>query len=228
MNDTRLDHHELADLVEELHAADSTQETAEQVIKNLCEILEMDHAVVTMIRARGKLETVAATGDVVVRAEQLQCELGEGPCLADSWDQTLRSGDLAVEKRWPRWAGAVADLGLSSLLGVSLSPDDRRIGVVSLYSKSPRFFNEDDAALAHLFARHAALAIAKAEHQANLVYALDARKLIGQAQGILMERYGLDDARAFEVLRRYSQHHNLKLRNVAEMLVSTRNLPPIT
>ncbi|WP_262848278.1 GAF and ANTAR domain-containing protein [Mumia quercus] len=228
MNDTRLDHHELADLVEELHAADSPQETAEQVIKNLCEILEMDHAVVTMIRGRGRLETVAATGDVVVRAEQLQCELSEGPCLSDSWDQTLRSGDLSVEKRWPRWASAVADLGLSSLLGVSLSPDDRRIGVVSLYSKSARFFNEDDAALAHLFARHAALAIAKAEHQANLVYALDARKLIGQAQGILMERYDLDDARAFEVLRRYSQHHNLKLRNVAEMLVSTRNLPPIT
>ncbi|MFD1825707.1 MULTISPECIES: GAF and ANTAR domain-containing protein [Mumia] len=229
MNDERLEQHEqLLEIVEELHTADSPQETAEQVIKYLCEILEMDHAAVTMIRGRGRLETVAATGDVAVKADELQIELGEGPCLSDSWDQTLRSGDLGEEKRWPRWASAVADLGHTSLLGVSLAPDNKRIGVVSLYSTERRFFDEDDAALAHMFARHAALAIAKAEHQANLGYALDARKLIGQAQGILMERFDLDDTRAFEVLRRYSQHHNLKLRTVAEMLVSTRTLPPIT
>ncbi|WP_194846573.1 GAF and ANTAR domain-containing protein [Mumia zhuanghuii] len=228
MDDDRLDHHELAGLVEELHAADTTQETAEQVIKYLCEILEMDHAAVTMIRGGGRLDTVAATAGVAVRADELQVELGEGPCLSDSWDQTLRSGDLSAETRWPRWTQAVADMGLASLLGVSLSPDGRRMGVVTLYSKEPRFFDDDDAALAHVFARHASLALAKAEHQANLVFALDARKLIGQAQGILMERFGLDDHRAFEVLRRYSQHHNLKLRAVAEMLVSTRNLPTIT
>ncbi|KAA1422935.1 GAF and ANTAR domain-containing protein [Mumia zhuanghuii] len=220
-----LDPQELADLAVELHAAESPQETAEQVIKYLCETLQMDQAGVTMLRRGGRLETVAATGDVIVRFDELQNELDEGPCRNGEWDQTLRSGDLTRETRWPRWTDAVAALGYASLLAVSLSHDGRRIGVVSLYSKEPRFFDEDDAALAHLFARHAAIAIARSEQEANLNLALDARKLIGQAQGILMERFGLDETRAFEVLRRYSQGHNVKLRAVAEMLVSTRRLP---
>jgi AmiR/NasT family two-component response regulator len=76
-----------------------------------------------------------------------------------------------------------------------------------------------------IFARHAALALSGAMNEAELNVALDSRKLVGQAQGILMERYGLDEARAFAVLRRYSQDHNLKLRRVAEYLVSHRRLP---
>jgi AmiR/NasT family two-component response regulator len=62
-------------------------------------------------------------------------------------------------------------------------------------------------------------------NEAGLNTALDTRKLIGQAQGILMERYGLDEARAFEVLRRYSQDRNVKLREVAEHLIANRQLP---
>ena len=62
-------------------------------------------------------------------------------------------------------------------------------------------------------------------NEAGLNTALDTRKLIGQAQGILMERYHLDEARAFEVLRRYSQDHNVKLRQVAEDLIANRRLP---
>jgi ANTAR domain len=73
--------------------------------------------------------------------------------------------------------------------------------------------------------RHAALALSSAINEAGLNVALDTRKLIGQAQGMLMERYGLDEPRAFEVLRRYSQTHHLKLRRVAVYLVSTRELP---
>ncbi|WP_370617882.1 GAF and ANTAR domain-containing protein [Mumia qirimensis] len=228
MADDGLDPRELTDLAEELHSADSPHETAEQIIKYLCEMLEMDHAGVTMLRAGGGIETVAATGDVAFRADELQEELGEGPCCDGAWDQTLRSGELSEETRWPRWTDALADLGVASLLAVSLAHGGRRIGVVSLYSKEARYFDEDDAALAHLFARHAAIAIARSEQEANLNLALDARKLIGQAQGILMERFGLDESRAFEVLRRYSQHHNLKLRTVAEQLVATRRLPSLS
>ncbi|KAA1418207.1 GAF and ANTAR domain-containing protein [Mumia zhuanghuii] len=223
-----LDHHALADLVEELHAADTPQQTADQVIKTLCELLGMDEAGVTMIRRAGALETVAATGLIARRADQLQSELREGPTLSDSWDETLRLGELADDRRWPTWSAKVAGLGAASLLAVSLAPEASRIGVVSLYSREPRHFDNDDVALAHLFARHAAVALARAETEANLHIALDARKLIGQAQGILMERFGLDEPRTLEVLRRYSQHHNMKLRHVAQLLVETRRLPDAT
>jgi AmiR/NasT family two-component response regulator len=69
------------------------------------------------------------------------------------------------------------------------------------------------------------VAMSRVQESDHLWQAIDARKLIGQAQGILMERYDLDDERAFEVLRRYSQNSNLKLRDVAQMVVDTRELP---
>ena len=227
MEDARLDHHELVEIVEELHAADSLEETAEQVIAYLCETLEMDAAGVTLLRGGSRLETVAATSDLVVEVDEIQEKCQEGPWLSQDWDQTLRVGDLGRETRWRDWTSGLSERGFKSMLAVGLPIQGRRIGVVSLYSCVPRFFDEDDTALAHLFARHAAVALVRADREAHLQLALDSRKLIGQAQGILMERFGLDEPRAFEVLKRYSQHHNLRLRRVAEMLVQTRALPPM-
>ena len=220
-----MDFDELAGIAEELHAAPTTEATAEQIIKGLSEMLEMDQAGLTMIRGAGRLETVAATDLVPHHADRLQTQLGEGPAFSDDWDQTLRLGDLALERRWPRWTKGLAELGVASLLAVSLAPESKRIGVVTLYSAEPRRFDDDDAAFAHLFARHAAIALASSERETNLKIALDARKLIGQAQGILMERFKIDDGEAFEVLKRYSQNHNQKLRVIAEQLVRTRQLP---
>jgi len=107
----------------------------------------------------------------------------------------------------------------------SPNADDGRAGSINLYWRRPRCFQADDVAFAYIFARHAAVALEHSLELAGLNVALDGRKLIGQAQGILMERHGLDEKQAFEVLRRYSQDHNLKLRQVAEYLVSTRQLP---
>ena len=79
--------------------------------------------------------------------------------------------------------------------------------------------------MAHVLARHAAVAVAATREQAQLWQAIDARQLVGQATGILMERFALDADRAFDVLRRYSQHHNLKLHEVATRLIESRRLP---
>jgi len=117
-------------------------------------------------------------------------------------------------------------LGVASVLAVELTDvDDRRIGSINVYWTRPRQFTADDVAFANIFARHGALALSRSLDEAGLNVALDSRKLIGQAQGILMERYELDESRAFEVLRRYSQDHNVKLRQVAEHLIATRQLP---
>lgn len=55
--------------------------------------------------------------------------------------------------------------------------------------------------------------------------ALQTRTLIGQAQGILMERFELDADQAFSVLRRFSQDSNVRLRDIAELLVRSGTLP---
>ena len=100
------------------------------------------------------------------------------------------------------------------------------MAALNLYAAQPgRFGGDDDLAVAHVLARHAAVALARGRHESNLLQAIDARKLIGQAQGISMERFGLDADRAFAVLRRYSQDNNIKLRDVAQRLIDTRQLP---
>ncbi len=51
------------------------------------------------------------------------------------------------------------------------------------------------------------------------------RELIGQAQGILMERERITADQAFDVLRRASQHLNVKLREIATRLVESGESP---
>jgi hypothetical protein len=160
----------------------------------VCAQLEADHAGILLIRANGRLETVAASDDVVEESDQLQDELDEGPGRDSSWHrETLLSSDVAADARWPRWAAKVADLGIASVLAVELtSVEDRRIGAINIHWTRCREFTTDDVAFANIFARHAALALAQSMNEAGLNTALDTRKLIGQAQGILMERYNLD------------------------------------
>jgi GAF domain-containing protein len=224
---SEFDAQEFVELAEILQAAPTPTETAEGVVGYIRDQLDADHAGITLIRPRRRLESVAPTDDIVVQTDRLQYELDEGPCRDSSWHrETLMSSDLAEDARWPRWSRKVAELRIASVLAAELTTvDDRRIGAINVYWMHRRAFTADDAAVANLIARHAALALSTSFNEAQLNVALDTRKLIGQAQGILMERFGLDESRAFEVLRRYSQNHNVKLRGVAEHLISTRRLP---
>ena len=218
---------EFARIAQSLQAAPTPTETAEQIVDYVCDQLDADDAGITLLRTRGRLGTVAATNSLVEHADALQYELHEGPHRDSSWHgETLVVNCLAGDGRWPRWAAKMAALGVSSALAAELTTvENERIGSINVYWTRHRTLTADDVAFVNIFARHAALALSSAMNEANLNVAMDTRKLIGQAQGILMERFRLDEAKAFEVLRRYSQDHNLKLRRVAEYLVSTRELP---
>jgi GAF domain-containing protein len=223
-----LDPAEFARIAETLRSAPTPARTAKDIVDYIRDQLDASLAGVTLIRSGQKLETCAATDHKVERADALQYALDEGPCRDSSWQrQTLVVTDLATDDRWPRWAEKVTELGIASVLAAELT-DDRgdRIGAVNVYWPRPRTFTDDEIAFVNIFTRHAALALAESLNVAGLNTALDTRKRIGQAQGILMERYDLDETRAFEVLRRYSQDHNIKLRDIAEHLVGSRKLPP--
>jgi GAF domain-containing protein len=222
-----LNPHKFAELAKALQSAPTPVRTAEQVISFAVHQLDADCGGIVLIHRAGRLETIAATDPLVQQVDTLQNELHEGPCRDSSWrGEALFVADLRSDARWPRWASKVADLGIRSLLAVEVNTHEGRpAGSINLYWRLPRVLQSDDAAFVNIFARHAALALSASLEIAELSVALDGRKLIGQAQGILMERYGLDGPHAFEVLRRYSQDHNLKLRRVAEYLVSTRQLP---
>ncbi|WP_310964676.1 GAF and ANTAR domain-containing protein [Nocardioides terrisoli] len=219
---------ELAELAERMYRAPDPEQTAEQVVAYAREQLGADHAGITLIGRGGRLETVAPTEPIVEQADMLQNELAEGPCYDSAWHgSTLVSQDLAAERRWPTWTPKALALGISSVLGVELldQSGEHRLGAMNVYWATDRLITADEVAVAHLISRHAALALDGSLKVKGLNVALDGRKRIGQAQGILMERHGLDEDQAFAVLRRYSQNHNIKLRALAETLVVTRKLP---
>ena len=101
------------------------------------------------------------------------------------------------------------------------------LGSLNLYSLAPREFTDTDIENARVIAAQASVVVAYGRAQDNLWRAIDARNLIGQAQGMLMQRYGLTGEKAFAVLRRYSQHHNIKLTVLAEQLTTTGQLPDL-
>ena len=105
--------------------------------------------------------------------------------------------------------------------------DGDPFGALTLYSRRPSFFRAESVAVQRAFAQQASIAITVAVERAQLVQARDSRGLVGQAQGILMERYQFTAEQAFAVLRRYSSHLNQKLRVVAERVVADRSLPEL-
>ncbi|NHN54656.1 GAF and ANTAR domain-containing protein [Calidifontibacter sp. DB0510] len=218
---------DMAQLAEQLHAAASPAATAEQVVRYACRELEADHGGITLVRRGNTLQTIAATDPLVVRLDQLQQAFGRGPCEESAIEQeTIFSADLGIDRRWGDWGPAAATLGIISVLATRLrGVDGRGLGALNLFWTRAHAFDSEDIAFAALFSRHAAVALEDAQIQEGLRTALDARKRIGQAQGILMERYRLDPEQAFEALRRFSQEHNLKLRAVADHLVTQRKLP---
>jgi GAF domain-containing protein len=217
---------DFAEMAIRLHDEPGVEETVDLVLQYALKAVGCDYAGVIFVYGRAKVETIAATDPLIERLDEIQMEHGEGPDL-DTLEERLSVlvDDTQTETRWPGWASRVASTGIRSLLSVRLYTTENTIGTLNLYGRSPNQFDVDDQAVAHILARHAAVAIGAARKEQNLWQAVDARKLVGQAQGILMERFDLSADQGFAVLLRYSQDNNIKLRDVAERLVETRTLP---
>jgi transcriptional regulator with GAF, ATPase, and Fis domain len=218
----------LAEAARDLGSEDVEQTLEKSVQLGVALIEGCDACGVTLVRRGTSLETPVSTGDMVVRGDALQYELGEGPCMDAVWEhEVVISHDLADEDRWPRWAPRVVEeLGARSMLCVQLFTDTSQLGAMNMYSKRAHVFDEAaDRVEAQALAAHISVALAAAQEIEHLNTALGSRTVIGQAEGILMERFGISGDRAFEVLRRVSSHTNTKLNAVALELVHTRKVP---
>ncbi len=201
------------------------EHTLDRIMANARQGIACEAVGILLTRDRGRLETAAATEDLVRQADDLQMKCGEGPCLYAIWTyDTLLIHDAGLDQRWPLWGPRVAELGWRSVLSARLFTPERTLGALNLYSRESDAFDADDADLTQIFARHASIALLSAQNGDSLRQAIGARHLIGQAQGILMERYQIDAERAFAVLRRYSQDRNIKLRSIAEQVIATRRI----
>ena len=206
-------------------------ELYEQICRQSRRVIDADFCGITIRRRRGRLESPAVSDQLAARCDQLQYELGEGPCVASTLeDQGHLVHDTRTDERWRDWCSRVAELGVRSILSVRLPGDGqeerhRPLGAVNLYAFQPGAFGELHLLLAEVYAAHAATAIAHLRTVHGLEQKAESRHAIGVAQGVLAQRYGLRVEQAFEVLQRCSSESNQKLRDVAEQVVREGSLP---
>lgn len=187
-----------------------------------------------------RVSTPVWSDAIALDVDTIQYETGEGPCLdALTSAAAVYAEDLADDPRWPSFGPRAVTLGMRSLLSNRLFADGT-LGALNLYARLPRAYGAIDRTKALIFAAHAGVALGAAEaledatisleseiHRVeNLRSALASREVIGQAEGIIIERERITADQAFGVLRRTSQHLNIKLREVAQYVVDTGKVPP--
>ncbi|WP_447002733.1 GAF and ANTAR domain-containing protein [Saccharothrix isguenensis] len=182
---------------------------------------------ITLMGPDGDRVTAAATDAVVERADALQYELGQGPCLT-AWEQrtVVLIDDLEREDRWPEWIRAVAGAGLRSTLSAPLTAGAETLGALKVYGSRPGIHGEREEHLLTMFATQAAILLTNLRTSEDarrisddLTDALRGRDAVAFAKGILMGRDGADERAAFLMLADMAQRRRRTLRDVAEDLV---------
>jgi GAF domain-containing protein len=191
-------------------------------------------ASVTLL-VKGTPRTVTSTGQLALDLDETQYERGHGPCLhAARTGELTEIGDTRTDDRWRDYAQRAAQAGNFSSLSVPLAVDqDEQVsGALNLYAREPDAFDEDSRSAARAFGSYAAVAAGNLyayrgarDRADNLQTALESRAVIDQAKGILIERHRLTPDQAFQLLAQVSMTANRKVRDVADHLVHTGELP---
>ncbi|OBF58593.1 histidine kinase [Mycobacterium sp. 852002-53434_SCH5985345] len=182
-----------------------------------------DVAGVLLIKGGGDFESVADTDSLAAELDKLQHDFNEGPCHDAALKQTIvRTDDLRNEPRWPNYAPAAVERGVLSSLSFKLYTAERTAGALNLFSHKANVWDTEAETIGTIFAAHAASAIMASRHGQQMQSALSTRDRIGQAKGIIMERYNVDELRAFDLLRQLSQESQVKLADIAQRVIDTR------
>jgi hypothetical protein len=215
-----------------LFSSSSVRDTLVSVVDLAVETIEGCDFAGLFLLSGDVVSTPVHTDPIVIEIDAFQHQTGEGPCLdAIAHRLVFYADDLDKDLRWLYFAPLATKAGVRSVLALPLGADSI-LGALNLYARYPAAFGIVDRAKAAMLASLANLALRIAQsHEdderraANLHAALTSREIIGEALGILMDRERITAVHAFDVLRRASQHLNIKLREVAQNLVETGESP---
>jgi hypothetical protein len=183
------------------------------------------YAGITLAEKSKSVITVVATHRYPMVLDAIQNRYGEGPCLAAAWEHhVMEIGDLNTEQRWPHYRRhALEQSPVRSILSFELSVDGSSMSALNFYADRPHAFNAESVELGTVYATHIALAWSMLRRQDQFRSALASRDIIGQAKGVVMERFNLDAIEAFELLTRLSQQSNTRLVDIAAALIDSEH-----
>ncbi|SRX93840.1 response regulator receiver, ANTAR domain-containing protein [Gordonia sp. KTR9] [Mycobacterium shimoidei] len=220
-------------LLEVAELAQALQQQSMDVDFVLAELIEnavqsvpaAQYAGITTVFRDGTVQTTTATGPYPEILDDIQQRHCEGPCLSAAWEHhIIRIGDMACDTRWPSYSrDAAEETPIRSAMLFQLYTNRQTMGALNFYAEQREAFDDDAAELGLILATHAALAWNLVRRDEQFRSALASRDVIGQAKGILMERFGIDAVHAFELLKRLSQRSNTPLIAVARQLVESKS-----
>ena len=187
----------------------------------------VDGAGLMLVDGDGDLCSTTASDRPGSMLESLQEQFGEGPCVdAFLKDGPVLADDLAADPRWPSVGPLAAGHGVRAVLGVPIDLRDGPMGTLNVYAAHPRGWDDSEVAAIQAYTRVIASLLRSAVQAhvsgraaTQLQRALDSRSLIEQAKGVLMERRGLDQQAAFELLRSRARSTRRRLQDVARETV---------
>jgi transcriptional regulator with GAF, ATPase, and Fis domain len=217
---------DLSEIARDLQAEDGSDAVMHHITgAALTEIAGAVGSAITIFE-RGKVTSAAPTDERARRVGEAQERTGEGPCVDSARQEvTLRSDDLREDQRWPRWGAEAVAEGVLSVLSFQLFVEEDNMGALDIYGDHPHAFSAEAENTGLLLASHAAIAMSDTRKIENLKVALISRDVIGQAKGILMERYKISPIQAFDLLIKSSQMTHRKLHVIADQLAATGELP---
>ncbi|MBC2642009.1 MULTISPECIES: GAF and ANTAR domain-containing protein [unclassified Rhodococcus (in: high G+C Gram-positive bacteria)] len=214
----------MAALARSLSAPRTVEERLRAITGSVVELMPSDTCAGILLVSKGnRFETVAPTSPLLGKLDAVQEQLGQGPCVvAAIKNLVVRSDDLRAETRWPEFAAAAVEVGILSSISFQLYTSREKMGALNLFAFEPNAFAPEDEATVEVLAAHAALALTAARTEEQLRSAISSRDIIGQAKGMLMERFGIDAIEAFDLLAKLSQQMNIRLNAVAQQIVERR------
>lgn len=218
-------HLRIAEIVQQLYSrpdTDSDTVIAELAEHAAVEIPGAQYAGVTVTRNAKQIDTPAATHKWPILLDEIQQRHREGPCLTAAWEEkTIHVADLETDERFPLYRrDALEQTPIRSVMAFQMFIAGETMGALNVYAEQPHVFGQESRDVGLVFATHSSVAWNAARRDEQFKRALASRDTIGQAKGMIMERYGVDAVQAFEVLRKLSQDSNVPLVQVASELVT--------
>jgi GAF domain-containing protein len=225
LNGVDATHLRIAEVVQALYSrsdTDSDTVVAELAEHAAAEVPGAQYAGITLTRDAKDIETPAATHLYPVLLDKIQQRHRQGPCLTAAWDEkTIHVADLETDDRFPLYReDALAETPIRAVMAFQLFIAGQTMGALNVYSDKPNAFGPETRTIGLIFAAHSSVAWNSARRDEQFKRALASRDVIGQAKGMIMERYGVDAVQAFELLRKLSQDSNVPLFRIATDLVT--------
>jgi transcriptional regulator with GAF, ATPase, and Fis domain len=220
----------LAEATRTFFQPSSIENTLSEVTRSATALIAgADCADVLIVSGRKSFMSHAATNELPERLDLLQAELQEGPCVdAARRDILVRSNDFTTDERWPRFGPRAAAIGVRSSLSFQLYTGDDTLGALNIFARNANAFDDEAEEIGAMLATHAAVALYAAKKTEQFDSALATRDVIGQAKGMLMERYRIDALQAFALLSKLSQDSNTPVAALARELVELGSEAPPT